>query len=1020
MQQRALAESVAQSLDSKLQMVIAQLSAVAVNVPREALLDSVRAQRFLDQQQALLALLDNGLLLVSANGRVVAESPPSNATPGRDVTQLDVFKGVTSSGMPYVSRPFRSMRLNQMPAIAIGIPIKDENGQIIGRLHGSVALLGNNFLTDVVKHKIGATGYMYLVDSNRTVVLHTQRERIMTPAAQPGQNPMLDKALAGLEGSGRTTTSFGLKVLVTFKGLQSTRWTLGVSMPEDEVFEPFERSASFYLVLCLMATLLLVWFLRLTMASFLKPLEQITRHVNELTEKTGTARLLPQFSNDEVGQLATSFNAMLQALDASERRFRIIFEAFPYPIVLNRLDDGIYLDVNPAFCKGVGKPREQIIGQSLRSMGYDVDSTQQQEQLDELRRSKALHAARVRTVAANGEENWTLYSNRIIELNGEEIVLSVTIDISDVVNSEQKLQAIFNASPAAMVVSDLSNDYAVVGVNNAWARQFQYAEDEALGRNGAELGLWAHEADREAIMVQVAGHQDVQGFETTCLRKDGTPIICRVDAKRLKIGSADLLIMVQLDITEIRQAEASLRASEKRLQLLNAELEQRVEERTRELSQRNSELAVALENTHRARIALQESEQRLTNVMNVTGDGIWDWDIASGTLYNNARWCVMLGYDPADTLRRVEEFVQLLFEEDLAEMFAQIKESQEGRKAYRHEHRMRRRDGTVLWVMDRGDVVERDANGRALRMVGSVSDITDRKLAEIALVEAKARAEQLNVELTSAMEELRQAQSSLIRQDKMAALGALVAGVSHELNTPLGNAVTASSTLRDEQRKFAPLVERGMTRSALKGFVDTVAEAAEILERNLERAVDLIGSFKQVAVDQSGFNRRSFDLSEVVHEVLTVMRPAIRASRVEVNQNIVPGLMMDSYPGSLGQVLMNLINNTLLHAFVDQDPGSLTISTWRHDDSSICISVKDDGRGVPIEHQSRVFDPFFTTRLGQGGSGLGLNIAFNIVRDLLGGNIELISAPGIGAEFKICIPTVAPSPQVDGDSLAGS
>ena len=267
-------------------------------------------------------------------------------------------------------------------------------------------------------------------------------------------------------------------------------------------------------------------------------------------------------------------------------------------------------------------------------------------------------------------------------------------------------------------------------------------------------------------------------------------------------------------------------------------------------------------------------------------------------------------------------------------------------------------------------------------------------------------------ERTAALEranaELRQAMAQLVQSEKLAALGNLVAGIAHELNTPIGNAVMLASTLADQERSFRARMATGLSRSALNHFVEAVRENSDILQRSLERAAELISSFKQVAVDQASYQRRRFVLDEVVREIALALKPRLRRSVATLEINIAADLRLDSFPGPLGQVLMNLIQNALVHAFDGRAAGCIRIDSLPAGPGHLGLRVSDDGNGIAPAHLSRIFDPFFTTRLGQGGSGLGLHIVYNLVTGLLGGTIEAHSVPGHGAEFLLELPLSAP------------
>lgn len=265
-----------------------------------------------------------------------------------------------------------------------------------------------------------------------------------------------------------------------------------------------------------------------------------------------------------------------------------------------------------------------------------------------------------------------------------------------------------------------------------------------------------------------------------------------------------------------------------------------------------------------------------------------------------------------------------------------------------------------------------------------------------------------NQELVSAMAALKTAHDEIQRSERLAALGALVAGVAHELNTPIGNCVTVASTLQDISRQFAQASATGLTRSALASFVDNTQDASELLTRNLGVAVDLIRSFKQVAVDRTRAQRRAFQLDAVVAETLLILSPSFKRSAHQFDVDVPSGIAMTSYPGQLGQILTNLVNNAVLHGYGDHGQGVIHISARLLSDAAVELVVADDGAGVPEANVQRIFDPFFTTRLGQGGSGLGLNIVYNLMKDVLGGTVRVQSTLGVGTRFVLVMPLVAP------------
>lgn len=261
---------------------------------------------------------------------------------------------------------------------------------------------------------------------------------------------------------------------------------------------------------------------------------------------------------------------------------------------------------------------------------------------------------------------------------------------------------------------------------------------------------------------------------------------------------------------------------------------------------------------------------------------------------------------------------------------------------------------------------------------------------------------------------LRDTQTELVEAEKLASLGSLVAGVAHELNTPVGVAVTVSSSLEEKRKAIQAAIDGGgIRRSVLDAFLSDVQTACQLLTQNLERAASLVRSFKQVAVDRAGTHRRSFDLSQVVEEVLISMRPSLRGRGITLDNHIPAGVVLDSYPGALGQVVTNLINNAALHAFAEDAPAPelgrrVLLELRESGPGQIQLRVSDNGMGMGPDVLGRIFEPFFTTRLGQGGSGLGMSIVRNIVIGLLGGNLQVRSEPGQGTRIDIQLLATAP------------
>ncbi|MDP3699288.1 MAG: ATP-binding protein [Hylemonella sp.] len=605
-QQMALVSSVAQSADTKLTMAREALAALARDISPELLRDPDKAQAFLDRQRPLLSIFDNGLYLILENGRVLAEAPFIAGGRGRDVSKVDVFKGVSTTREPYISRPFVSVRAQGRPVISIGIPLFASNGEMIGRFHGSVELMGKNFLADLIDTKVGETGYLFLSTVDRTMILHPNRSRIMSQGPPAGQNQVYDRSLQELEGSGRTVTSLGVRMLVSFQRIPSTNWVLGVNYPEAEAFAPFYEARRTFIWLLTGGTVAVLGVVWLLMRRLTRPLESMTAHVASLSGKQGEARFLHSGARDEIGVLSQAFDRMLGQLDAKEQNLREV----------------------------------------------------------------------------------------------------------------------------------------------------------------------------------------------------------------------------------------------------NTTLEERVSRRTSELEAANDDLKRTIDVLHRT-------------------------------------------------------------------------------------------------------------------------------------------------------------QDHLVQAEKMSALGGLVAGVAHEINTPLGIGVTAASHLELTVKALAERYQSGaMSRDDLTSFMAAASESTAMVLSNLQRAAELIRSFKQVAVDQSGGHRRQFYLKEYLQEVLRSLSPQLSHTRHQISLSCPDELQLYGDPGAISQIITNLVMNSLIHGFEGVEAGHMAIEV-SGEPGGLLLRYKDDGRGIAEEHLAHIFEPFFTTRRGQGGSGLGLHVIYNIITQGMAGSIQCTSTPGQGVVFDIHIPHAA-------------
>lgn len=468
---------------------------------------------------------------------------------------------------------------------------------------------------------------------------------------------------------------------------------------------------------------------------------------------------------------------------------------------------------------------------------------------------------------------------------------------------------------------------------------------------------------------------------------------------------------------EIRLREQT----EQELEAARNRLEDRVRDRTFDLQGANSLLQREVHDRKQAEERLAALHRQYELILNSAGEGIYGVDSQGHVTFVNKAARQVLGYAEKELVgRHLHDFNHHVRWDGTAygrDECPLCRSYAEGSRHRGGESYFGRNDGSFFPVeYASAPIIE---NGREMGTVVVFEDITDRKKAEHDLLELTdtlelrvrkrtASLDAANVELRETLDQLQRAQAQLVHSEKMAALGDLVAGVAHEINTPVGIGVTAASHLEKRSRDFFRLYEAGaMKRSDLESFVSVSRESAKLILANLNRAADLIRSFKQVAIDQSGEGRRKFKVKAYVQEVCTSLRPLLKKTPHRVEINCDEALELDSYPGAFSQIVTNFITNSVTHAYPDNKAGCLRFDIALSG-SMVNFVYSDDGKGMSDEEVEHVFDPFYTTNREKGGSGLGLHIVYNIVTQKLAGTLRCKSSPGEGASFAIRFPAVIP------------
>jgi PAS domain S-box-containing protein len=402
----------------------------------------------------------------------------------------------------------------------------------------------------------------------------------------------------------------------------------------------------------------------------------------------------------------------------------------------------------------------------------------------------------------------------------------------------------------------------------------------------------------------------------------------------------------------------------------------------------------------RTEAALQASERQFHILADSIPQLVWMADANGNIFWFNNRWYEYTGRSVGEVSSR--DWQAMLAPASLHEAQDRWTKALKSGAPLEMELSLLGKDGQYRPFLTRA-IQLRDSASAIYGWIGTHIDISERKRNEQEVHKAKEAAE-------AALQNLQETQNSLIEAEKLAALGRLVAGVAHEINNPVGTSLTVATSLERRRALLAEEIERGdIKRSSLNDFLEATRDGYSQLIANINRAAELIQSFKQVAADRSDSDQRTFDFGDLTDQILMSLRPGLRKHNLTLNVACQNNLTMNSYPGSYGQVLTNLFLNSVTHAFPDGKGGAIDIKARAFGDDNIEVQFSDDGCGMSPTVRRQAFDPFFTTRRNLGSTGLGLHIVHNLVTNRLGGKLSLDSEPGMGTKVQMILPRVAPA-----------
>ncbi len=964
-QQSAMVSALADGIDHDLAVSRDEIAEIAEGITPATLRDPAKAQRLLDMRGKAEVRFDNGLVLLSGDGRLIAESPVVPGRKGGDFSFREYFRKVAATRKPYISGPYISSNGNRHPAIMFAAPVIGADGELAGVMGGSMNLMGDNAIGRLSRLTVGRSGYLSLLTGDGVVVMHPDRTRIMGKDAKPLPEP---------GGSGVRVNARGVPVLSSSRQLSATGWVLSASYPVSEAFAPI-RAAKGYLAASLVGMgVLSVLLVRFLMRKLTAPLLLLTSHIREMPDKEGEERFVRLASDDETATLAEAFNAMVRDLDMRQEAFgrseelsRMLFlavEQNPASIVITDTEGTIQY-VNQRFTENTGYAQSEAIGQNPRILKTQETDPAVHRELWQTITSGREWRGEFYNRKKNGECFWESAFIAPI-LNETGVIthfLAIKEDITErrrmeeaLKGERQRLFSLLDGLPGFVYLQ--APDYSIRFGNQRFRELF-----------GDFEGKRCHEViqGRNEVCKECPTHG---AFET------GTPLVWESpgkDGRTFQINEypftdadgSQLVLKLGIDITRLKGVERELRKSQAELQVKHEELNHIFRQ---------------------VEIAKKEWE----STMDCIGDLVMLVD-GNGAIQRCNQAVTEL------TGRRFEQLRGMAWEGLFPQEGIVSGQEAENRGEYYHAP-----SGRWFDLRSYPFRVAEDANLSAV--VITLHDTTATKL--------------VAAELERAYAELKETQGHLLQQEKMASIGQLAAGVAHEINNPVGFIMSNLTTLGKYGERLAGFIQAQADALAASPSPEKTAELAELRRRlKLDQIIADLGQLisesidgaervKKIVQDLKSFSRideaewQTTDINGCLESTLNIVWNELKY-RAVVNREFGGLPLTRCNPGQLNQVFMNLLVNAA-HAL--EREGTITVRSW-HGDGAVHVAIADTGCGIPEEILKKIFDPFFTTKEVGKGTGLGLSISYDIVKKH-GGEIRVESEVGKGTTFTVTLPVI--------------
>ncbi|KAF0219758.1 MAG: multi-sensor hybrid histidine [Geobacteraceae bacterium] len=1011
LQQLTMISQLAEQIDDKIQTARDQLAIIARNINPAELRNAAKMQEILDGQKEHRTFFDEGILLISKEKKLIAESPYYPGRRGKDYAFREYVTKTLRTGKPFISNPYLTTVPPYHPSIAFAVPVFDAAGRVAAVLAGRHDLLSDNFLGKLASASIGNSGYLYIFNAERTIVMHRDKKRILETVAN-GANKGFEKAIKGYEGTLENVNSKGVEGLTSFKRLKSTNWILAAHYPLQEAYAPLYTAKNFFYAALVSAAIFSIVVVWLVMKNLTAPLLAFTRHIAELPDKDGVDKLIPITSGDEIGAMADAFNGMVLELDKqkaalqkSAEIYRVVAE-FTTELAAWRAPDGTirYISPNCQAMTGYEDTEFYLSAGLLERIIHPDDRSLWASHVREIDENGIHRPVDFRIVTKAGDVRWISHScHTVINQAGEFLgVRGSYRDITERKRIEEDLKdekefaenLINNASAPIFVVNA---QHKVVFWNRACEELTGVKAEKMLGTDEQWKAFYDHKRPSLADLIidgktdKMATHYDIcskshliaEGLQAEGWYPNlgGKERYIFFDAAPLRNGRGELVAVIETfrDITQRKRAEEELR-----------------------------KFSLAVEQSP-ASIVITDTE---------------------GTIeYVNPKFTRITGYSREEAIGQNPRILKS-GETDPAkykELWHTITTGGE----WQGEFYNRKKNGEFFWESALIAPITNLA-GVITHFMAIKEDITGQKHAARELnknrAELMTKHEELkglylqmagkNRELEAACTELKSTQAQMLQREKMASIGQLAAGVAHEINNPIGFVSSNLGTLDKYVARMTEFIGIQGEKLAALGPPEHLGEVEEkrkrlkldyIMEDTkqlIRESLDGTDRVRKIVQDLKTFSRvdeaefKHADINECLESTVNIVWNEIKY-KANLKREFGELPQIQCYPQQLNQVFLNLLINAA-HAIEKQ--GEITVRSWQENGAAF-VSVTDTGCGIPPEIQNRIFEPFYTTKEVGKGTGLGLSISYDIVKKH-NGDIYVASEPGKGTTFTVRIPVV--------------